>query len=95
MAPDITGFGQRLKYVRELYGLSQSDLAKKAGIQPSSISHFESGRRLPSYDNLFYLCRALNASGSYMLGLRDFNPQNELAKLRGKIQTMRSILAQD
>ena len=93
MNPKISGFSERLIFVRELNGLSQTDLAEKAGLRPSAISHFENNRRLPSYSNLFYLCRALNASGSFMLGLEDWNPQNELMKLRKKINALRSILS--
>ena len=29
-----------------------SGLAKKAGLQPTAISHFETGTRSPSFDNL-------------------------------------------
>lgn len=41
---------------------SQTDLAKKTGLQPSAISHFENGRRTPSVKNLIKLANALNCS---------------------------------
>jgi transcriptional regulator with XRE-family HTH domain len=37
-------------------------------MQPSAIAHFEAGRRLPSFDNVRALARALRVSGDYLLG---------------------------
>jgi transcriptional regulator with XRE-family HTH domain len=42
-----------IQILRESAGLTQTELAKKAGFEgSSSISHFESGARLPTIDNL-------------------------------------------
>ena len=57
-----TAFKQNLLDIRKFLGLSQSELAKRIGWQPSHISHFESGRRLPSVQNLIKLARALGVS---------------------------------
>lgn len=61
-------FGDILRKERETRGLSQSELAQKAGFQPSAISHFESGRRSPSFDNLKKLADALSVTIDYLLG---------------------------
>lgn len=61
-------FPERLRKTREDKGLSQSELAQKAGFQPSAISHFESGRRAPSFDNLKRLADALAVTIDYLLG---------------------------
>ena len=61
-------FSKRLKKIREEKKLSQADLAKKAGLQPAAISHFETGQRKPSFDNLKRLVNALNISIDYLLG---------------------------
>jgi len=61
-------FQERLKIVRELRGFSQTDLAEKAGLQPSAVSHFEKGRRAPSFDNLKKLANALAISVDYLVG---------------------------
>lgn len=60
-------FSERLKKIREEKGLSQSDLAKKAGFQTAAISHFETEQRKPSFDNLKRLADALNVSIDYLL----------------------------
>lgn len=61
-------FAERLRKVRERKGLRKADLAKKAGFQPSAISHFESGRRSPSFDNLRRLADALEVTTDFLLG---------------------------
>ena len=61
-------FPERLRAARELKGLSQTELAVRAGLQPSAVSHFETGRRQPSFDNLRRLADALTVSIDYLLG---------------------------
>ena len=68
-ATDI--FKERLKSARSLRGLNQSDLASIAGLPPSSVSHFESGSRKPSFENLKRLATALNVTTDYLLGRAD------------------------
>jgi transcriptional regulator with XRE-family HTH domain len=64
-------FGSRLRAAREQKGLSQSELAEKAGLQPSAVSHFETGRRAPSFDNLRALADALSVTIDYLSGRQD------------------------
>jgi transcriptional regulator with XRE-family HTH domain len=61
-------FGTRLKRIREDRELSQSELAREAGMQPSAIAHFEADRRKPSFDNVRALAKALQVSADYLLG---------------------------
>lgn len=61
-------FKQRLIDKRKERDLSQSELARKTGLQPSAISHFEAGRRKPSFANIRALATALNTTADYLLG---------------------------
>lgn len=63
-----SNFGERLRAIRENRELSQSDLARLAGMQPSAIAHFEADRRKPSFHNVRALAKALNVSADYLLG---------------------------
>lgn len=63
-----TIFPKRLTEARELRGLNQAELASKAGLQASAISHFETGSRKPSFDNLRRLANALNVTTDFLLG---------------------------
>lgn len=61
-------FPGRLRTARERRGLNQGDLANRAGLQASAISHFETGTRKPSFDNLRRLADALDVTTDYLLG---------------------------
>lgn len=64
-------FMTRLRTAREMRSLSQAELAAKTGLPPSSIAHFEGGKRKPSFDNLRKLSEALEVSTDYLLGRTD------------------------
>jgi transcriptional regulator with XRE-family HTH domain len=65
-------FKKRLKTAREtLRKWSQSQLGEKAKLPPSSIAHFETGTRKPSFDTLRRLANALEVSTDYLLGRVD------------------------
>ncbi len=56
-----------LKNCRQDKNLNQTELAQKTSLQPSAISHFESGSRKPSFDNLIKLADALEVTTDYLL----------------------------
>src|SRR5438552_16621781 len=64
-------FPERLRVARTGRELSQEGLAKRANLQPSAISHFETGTRKPSFDNLRRLADALDVTTDYLLGRVD------------------------
>jgi len=68
MTDDNLNFGQRLVSAREMRGLSQTELARRAGLQPAAIGHFERDRRKPSFANVRALAKALEVSSDYLLG---------------------------
>lgn len=47
---DVSGFGGRLKALREASGLNQTRLGKKVGISRGSLCFYETGERLPTLD---------------------------------------------
>jgi transcriptional regulator with XRE-family HTH domain len=61
-------FPHRLKCAREYRGFTQGELAERSGLQPSAISHFETGSRKPSFDNLRLLADTLDVTTDYLLG---------------------------
>lgn len=64
-------FPSRLKESRERRGLTQAELGKEAGLPSTTLSHFESGSRKPSFDNLRRLTRVLGVSTDYLMGIVD------------------------
>lgn len=61
-------FSARLIAARGKRGLSQTELARKAGLQPAAIGHFEKDRRKPSFANIRALAKALDVTSDYLLG---------------------------
>ncbi len=69
-----------LRQARKQAGLSQVDLASRAGVTQSVISAYESGQRQPSLPTL---ARLIDAAGFEMtLGLR--RPPGRLPRLSGR-----------
>ena len=64
-------FQGRLKALRTTREMSQDELARKAELPSTTISHFESGKRKPSFHNLRKLADALDASIDYLIGRTD------------------------
>lgn len=64
-------FKDRLRFVRELKRMTQTQLAKASNMEPSAIAHFEAGRRKPGLDSLRALCKGAMVSADYLLGLSE------------------------
>jgi len=61
-------FKSRLRAARDMRGWSQADLANQTKLPPSSIAHFESGSRKPSFENLRRLAISLEVTTDYLMG---------------------------
>jgi transcriptional regulator with XRE-family HTH domain len=59
-----TGFGARLKALREAAGLTQAALAERAGMHRFGVAKIEQGLREPGWETVLALARALNVSCS-------------------------------
>lgn len=58
---------ERIIKKRKELNLNQTELAKRAGLQPPAISQYESGTRNPSYDALVKLSNALQVTVDYLV----------------------------
>jgi transcriptional regulator with XRE-family HTH domain len=63
---DAEHFAARLKEFREAAGLSQHELARRAGVSQPVLSQYESGKRKPS------LAHAAALAGALGLAVNDF-----------------------
>ena len=59
----------RIKYLREQKGLSQSDLAKQLGITRSSVNAWELGISVPSTQYIVELSGIFKVSTDYLLNV--------------------------
>lgn len=59
--------GARVRMMRRLLGLTQTELAEQIGVSKQAIAMYETGRREASYKNLVALSRALNVTTDWLL----------------------------
>lgn len=58
--------GSRIKELREVRGLSRSELARRVGVSPSAISNYEYGTSAPKEEILFKLFEVLKCDANYL-----------------------------
>lgn len=63
--------GERLRKVLKDKNMSQRDLADLTDIDENSISRYITKGRKPSADGLILICKALNISADWLLGLKE------------------------
>lgn len=68
--PSKEALKERLKLARLRAGLTQNEVATITGLKPAAISHFETGNRTPSIQNLVKLCEALKITSDEIIGIR-------------------------
>lgn len=76
----LSDTGGRLKLLRELAGISQRELAKRAGMTNSSISTIEQGQVSPSVQSMARILSAIPISFSDFFA---FNPDLTASRLAG------------
>ena len=60
-------FGERVRELRQARGLSQEELAFKAGVHRTYISLLERNIKSPTLDVLFRICKALDVKPSRLV----------------------------
>lgn len=60
--------GENIKILRMSANMTQGDLADKLRVTVSSISAYENGVRMPSYDTLIKIARLYNVTTDNLLG---------------------------
>lgn len=64
----MSNFNVILQNLRKNKGLSQTELAKKIGVAPSTIGMYETGKREPNYETLEIIADFFNVDMNYLLG---------------------------
>lgn len=67
-------YGEAIKRMRVIRGLSQHELGMKAGLGRSHVSLIEKGRRLPSLQKLESIARALEMSMCVLMFIAENGP---------------------
>ena len=64
-------FIERFNEVLKISGKSQVQLAKEINVSKQCISDYKSGKSLPSLQTLYLICKNLDVTSDYLLGLSD------------------------
>lgn len=62
---------QRLTEEIKNSGLTTVQIAEKIGVSPEMITQYTTTKKLPKIDTFAKLCKELNLSANYILGLTD------------------------
>jgi transcriptional regulator with XRE-family HTH domain len=63
--------GALFKRVREHVGLTQPELARRAGVRLRSLQEWEQGTRIPRFDRAVQLAKGLGVSLDVLAGLAE------------------------
>lgn len=77
-------FKTRLKQSITERGLTQRMLATLIGTTEQSVSRWANGNKTPNADMLYRMCKALDVSADYLLGLSD-ERANNMEKLKAEL----------
>ena len=64
-------FGERLNMVMYEQKITQAELDKRTGIGRANISRYVCNKQMPTVDSLISICKTLNVSADWLLGLSD------------------------
>lgn len=67
----ITMFCERFNECLKFAQTKQTELARAAGVSKQCISDYKSGKSVPSIDTLYLICKYLDVSADYLLGLEE------------------------
>lgn len=87
--PEAIALGERLRQVRELNGLSQRELARRAGVTNSNISLIEQGQISPSVGSLAKLLDAIPLSLAQFFALEVDAPVGRVMRAEQTIRIER------
>lgn len=64
-------YTERLQWVRDCKNITQKELAKAIGIKQQQYARYEKGINIMPVTHLVNICKYLNVSADYILGLTD------------------------
>ena len=65
----VINIADRIRYLRDKVGMTQSDLAKRLGISRSAVNSWEMSLSVPSLSNIIEMKELFRVSVDYLLSL--------------------------
>lgn len=64
-------FTERFNELVTISGKTQVQIAKEINVSKQCVTDYKSGKSMPSLETLFLICKCLETSADYLLGLSD------------------------
>lgn len=97
MEKELFLLADKIKFIRDESGMTQSELARRLGLTRSSINSWEMGLSVPSTPYIIELAKTFGVSTDYLLGLNygaalsvDGLNEKEVAAIIGIINCFRN-----
>ena len=65
-------FTKRFNEVLQQSGKTQVEIAKALNVTKQCVNDYKTGKSFPSLETLYALCKYLDVSSDYLLGLTDY-----------------------
>ena len=65
-------FKERFNEILKISGKTQVEIAKAIHVSKQCVTDYKTGKSVPSIETLYLLCKFLEVSADYLLGLSDF-----------------------
>ncbi len=69
---NIMEFTKRFNEVLKTCAKSQTQIAKELNISKQCVNDYKTGKTVPSLQTLYALCKVLDVSADYLLGLTEY-----------------------
>ncbi|MBE7100980.1 MAG: helix-turn-helix transcriptional regulator [Clostridiales bacterium] len=64
-------FTERFNELLKISGKTQVEIAKEINVSKQCVTDYKSGKSYPSLETLCLMCKALETSADYLLGITD------------------------
>jgi len=64
-------FKDRFNEILNTCGKSQVEIAKAIGVSKQCVNDYKKGKSVPSIETLYLMCKFLDVSADYLMGLSD------------------------
>lgn len=68
---ELKDIQQRLRDAIKSSGIEQKEIARQIGVSPQTVSKYMKKDIFPALDTLAKLCRVLDVSSDYILGIKE------------------------
>ncbi len=84
----MDGLGERLKNRIRTLGLTDAEVARRAGLSETRFAHYVRDRREPDFGTLVRICRLLATTPNVLLAFDALPDADEAAVLRDRLLTV-------